>query len=202
MLRRPRKNNPPAGGKLPVEFALAEKERAATGSGGLPDGSDSLRARARGIEPVANPVARRHVHVRSRGFPSPANAHLAEDDAITRAIYCYIAGARAGDASRDAPCLPCFGDHPRLLPGRRIQPLGRARVRVGRRERARPSICPRFARIEIIETIAVVHLEVEHWSGKLAGANARASDVFTLLKWDGEWKITHKVLPLACSMII
>ena len=73
---------------------------------------------------------------------------------------------------------------------------------MGRRERARPSICPRFARIEIIETIAVVHLEVEHWSGKLVGANARASDVFTLLKWDGEWKITHKVLPLACSMII
>ena len=40
---------------------------------------------------------------------------------------------------------------------------------------------------------AVVHLEVQRWSGKLAGANARASDVFTLLKWNGEWKITHKL---------
>jgi len=56
-----------------------------------------------------------------------------------------------------------------------------------------PNICPRFARIEIIESIAVVHLEVQHWSGKLAGAEARASDVFTLLKWNGEWKITHKL---------
>jgi hypothetical protein len=45
-----------------------------------------------------------------------------------------------------------------------------------------PNIEPRFARIEIIETIAVVHLEVQRWSGKLAGANSRASDVFTLLK--------------------
>ena len=56
-----------------------------------------------------------------------------------------------------------------------------------------PNINPRFARIEIIETIAVVHLEVQHWSGKLAGANARASDVFTLLKCNDEWKITHKL---------
>jgi hypothetical protein len=29
-----------------------------------------------------------------------------------------------------------------------------------------PNIEPRFARIEIIETIAVVHLEVQRWSGK------------------------------------
>jgi hypothetical protein len=58
-----------------------------------------------------------------------------------------------------------------------------------------PNINPRFARIEIIESIAVVHLEVQRWSGKLAGANARASDVFTLLKCNGEWKITHKLFP-------
>jgi len=56
-----------------------------------------------------------------------------------------------------------------------------------------PKIEPRFARIEIIETIALVHLEVRGWSGKLAGVNSRASDVFTLLKLEGEWKITHKL---------
>ena len=56
-----------------------------------------------------------------------------------------------------------------------------------------PNIEPRFARIEIIETIAVVHLEVQRWSGKLSGANSRASDVFTLLKLNGDWKITHKL---------
>ena len=60
-----------------------------------------------------------------------------------------------------------------------------------------PDTGPRFARIEIIESIAVVHLEVQHWSGKwsgkLAGAQTRVSDAFTLLKCDGEWKITHKL---------
>jgi hypothetical protein len=56
-----------------------------------------------------------------------------------------------------------------------------------------PFISPRFARIEIIETIALVHLEVQQWSGRLASANARASDVFTLLKGSGGWLITHKL---------
>ena len=56
-----------------------------------------------------------------------------------------------------------------------------------------PNLEPRFARIEIIETVALVHLEVRGWSGKLAGVSSRASDVFTLLKLDGEWKITHKL---------
>ncbi len=38
-----------------------------------------------------------------------------------------------------------------------------------------------------------MHLEVQRWSGKFAGAKARASDVFTLLRAKGEWKITHKL---------
>jgi Putative lumazine-binding len=52
------------------------------------------------------------------------------------------------------------------------------------------NIEPRFVRIEII---AVVGLEVQHWSGKVAGANARASGVLTLLRSNGEWKIMHKL---------
>ena len=47
----------------------------------------------------------------------------------------------------------------------------------------------RFARIEIIGGIAVVLLEAHNWSGKLIGSNAAASDIFTLLKIGGEWKI-------------
>src|SRR5262245_55487356 len=34
---------------------------------------------------------------------SPTNAYLAEHDAITRTMHCYIAGARAGDASLMRP---------------------------------------------------------------------------------------------------
>ena len=44
-----------------------------------------------------------------------------------------------------------------------------------------PNIRPPFARSEIIESIAVVHLEVQHWSAALPGAEARASDAFTIL---------------------
>jgi Putative lumazine-binding len=122
-----------------------------------------------------------------------ANAYLAEHDAITRTMHCYIAGARAGD-----------GDLMRLAfhPSATISGYCQGVEYSGSVEHVFQwvtangpalNINPRFARIEIIESIAVVHLEVQHWSGKLAGANARASDVFTLLKWNGEWKITHKL---------
>jgi hypothetical protein len=55
-----------------------------------------------------------------------------------------------------------------------------------------PGIEPRFASIEVVHTVAVVRLEVPHWSGKLAGSDARMSDVFTLLKTQEGWKISQK----------
>jgi hypothetical protein len=126
--------------------------------------------------------------------PKPsANAYLVEHDAITRTMHCYIAGARAGDSD-----LMRSAFHPSAT----ISGYCQGVEYTGSIEHVfqwinengpAPNINPRFARIEIIESIAVVHLEVQHWSGKLAGANARASDVFTLLKWNDEWKITHKL---------
>jgi Putative lumazine-binding len=122
-----------------------------------------------------------------------ANEYLTEHDAITRTMHCYIAGARAGDGDLMRPAF-----HPSAT----ISGYCQGVEYTGSIEHVfqwvtqngpAPNISPRFARIEIIETVAVVHLEVQHWSGKLAGANARASDVFTLLKWNGEWKITHKL---------
>jgi len=122
-----------------------------------------------------------------------ANAYLVEHDAITRTMHCYVAGARAGDSDLMRPAF-----HPSAT----ISGYCQGVEYTGSVEHVfqwidengpAPNITPRFARIEIIETIAVVHLEVEHWSGKLAGANARASDVFALLNCDGEWKITHKL---------
>jgi hypothetical protein len=42
-------------------------------------------------------------------------------------------------------------------------------------------------------TIAVVRLEVDGWSGKVAGpVGLRMSDVFTLAKADTGWKIAFK----------
>ena len=122
-----------------------------------------------------------------------ANAYLAEHDAITRTMHCYIAGARVGDGDLMRPAF-----HPSATISGYCQgveysgPVEHVFQWVTENGPA-PNINPRFARIEIIESIAVVHLEVQHWSGKLAGADARASDVFTLLKWNGEWKNTHKL---------
>jgi Putative lumazine-binding len=40
--------------------------------------------------------------------------------------------------------------------------------------------------------IAAVRLEVDGWSGALAGPDVRMSDIFTLLKTDTGWKIIQK----------
>jgi hypothetical protein len=121
------------------------------------------------------------------------NAYLTEHDAITRTMHCYIAGARAGNAEL---MRPAFHPHATISGyclgveySGSIEHVFKWIAENG----PAPDIHPRFARIEIIETIAVVHLEVHGWTGKLVGATARASDVFTLLKIDGEWKITHKL---------
>ena len=121
------------------------------------------------------------------------NAYLTEHDAITRTMHCYVAGARAGDATLMRPAFHpqatisgyCLG----VEYSGSIEHVFRWIAENG----PAPNIHPRFARIEIVETIAIVHLEVHGWTGKLVGATARASDVFTLLRVGGEWKITHKL---------
>jgi len=129
----------------------------------------------------------------SVGAKSPSgNGYLAEHDAITRTIDLYIAGGRAGQADLMRPAFHpeatiagyCFG----VEYSGSIEHLFRWINENG----PAPNIEPRFARIEIFETIAIVHLEVQCWSGKLAGRNARISEVFTLLNRDGEWLITQK----------
>jgi len=55
-----------------------------------------------------------------------------------------------------------------------------------------PHIEPRMVSVDILETIAVVHLEVAGWSGSLAGSGVRMSDLFTLLKTPNGWKIIQK----------
>jgi hypothetical protein len=55
-----------------------------------------------------------------------------------------------------------------------------------------PNIEPRIVSVDILESIAVVRLEVADWSGNLAGSGVRMSDLFTLLKTPGGWKIIQK----------
>jgi len=48
----------------------------------------------------------------------------------------------------------------------------------------------RIVSIDLVGTVATVRLELEDWTGH------RFTDLFTLLKLDGEWKITNKVFHL------
>jgi hypothetical protein len=123
----------------------------------------------------------------------PKNAYLTEHDAITRTMHLYIAGARAGDGELMRPAFHPSATISGYCQGTEYSGSVEHVFEWITQNGPALDIEPRFARIEIIETIAVVHLEVQRWSGKLTGANARASDVFTLLKCDDAWKITHKL---------
>ncbi len=48
----------------------------------------------------------------------------------------------------------------------------------------------RIVSIDLIGTVATVRLELDNWTGN------RFTDLFTLLKTDGEWKIMNKVFHL------
>jgi len=133
--------------------------------------------------PADTPVAR---------APLFSSAYLSEHDRITRVIDNYIAGARAGSADLMRPSF-----HPQAtLAGYcggveysgSIEHLFRWIDQNG----PAPRIQTRFARIEIFKTMAVVHLEVQGWSGNLAINDSRIAEVFTLLKRNGDWQITQK----------
>ena len=51
---------------------------------------------------------------------------------------------------------------------------------------------PRIVSVDILESIAVVRLDVAGWSGKLAGSGVRMSDIFTLLRMPEGWRIIQK----------
>jgi Putative lumazine-binding len=55
-----------------------------------------------------------------------------------------------------------------------------------------PEIEPRMVSVDILESIAVVRLEVAGWSGNVAGSDVCMSDLFTLLKTPSGWKIIQK----------
>jgi len=51
----------------------------------------------------------------------------------------------------------------------------------------------RLTSVDIINSVAVVRLEIENMTGKLAGASgARLSDLFQLIRVDGRWLISQK----------
>lgn len=121
---------------------------------------------------------------------SNASTGLSEYDAITRTVQNYINGGKTGRTADmklafhpDATIFGYIG--PDLFAGP-IQRLFDWNDQNG----AATELEGRVASIDIVETVATVRLELDNWTGH------RFTDMFTLLKVDGEWKIMNKVFQL------
>jgi hypothetical protein len=121
---------------------------------------------------------------------SNASTSLSEYDAITRTVQTYINGGKSGRGAdmkpafhRDATIFGYIGAD--LFAGP-IQQLFDWNDQNG----PAAELQGRIASIDIIETIATVRLELDNWTGH------KFTDLFTLLKVDGEWKIMNKVFHL------
>ena len=115
---------------------------------------------------------------------------LSDYDAIGKTVQHYIDGGKTGksDAMKLAfhPAATIYGYiGPDLFGG----PIQQLFDWVDQNPPA-TELKGRIASIDLIETVATVRLELENWGMH------RFTDLFTLLKMDGEWKIFSKVFHL------
>ena len=115
---------------------------------------------------------------------------LSEYDAIAKTVKHYIDGGKSGrsDEMKLAfhPDATIFGYAGAELFAGPIQKLFDWVDQNG----PATDLEGRVTSIDLIETVATVRLELENWSGR------RFTDLFTLVKVDGEWKIISKVFHL------
>ena len=120
----------------------------------------------------------------------PTSTQLSEYEAIKDVVQRYIEGARSGKGDDMRPAFhegaTIFGYAGEDLFAGRIQQLFDWNDANGPAK----ELQAQFASIDLIETVATVRLELDDWTGH------RFTDLFTLLKVDGEWKITNKVFHL------
>ncbi len=119
-----------------------------------------------------------------------APTNVSEHDVIANVVQQYIDGAKSGRGDdmrpafhKDATIFGYFGAD--LLAGP-IQQLFDWNDENG----PATELQAKIASIDLIDTVATVRLELVDWTGH------RFTDLFTLLKIDGEWKITNKVFHL------
>lgn len=121
---------------------------------------------------------------------SNAPTNVSEYDAIAKTVQPYIDGAKSGRGDDMKPAFhkdaTIFGYVSGDLFGGPIQKLFDWNNQNG----PATGLQARIASIDIIDTIATVRLELDNWTGH------RFTDLFTLLKVDGEWKIMNKVFHL------
>jgi hypothetical protein len=119
---------------------------------------------------------------------TPANA--SEHDEIAKVVQHYIDGAKSGKGNDMKPAFhddaTIFGYVGADLFAGPIQNLFDWNDENG----AATELKSRIASIDLVDTVATVRLELDNWTG------SRFTDLFTLLKLDGEWKIMNKVFHL------
>ena len=119
---------------------------------------------------------------------TPTN--LSDYDAIAQTIQQYIDGAKSGKGSDMKPAFhkdaTIFGYIGKDLLAGPIQQLFDWNDQNG----PATELQARIASIDIINTISFVRLELDNWTGY------RFTDLFTMLKVNGEWKIMNKVFHL------
>ena len=110
-----------------------------------------------------------------------------ERQAITVTVQQYIDGAKSGRSDDMKPAFhdgaTIFGYAGENLFAGPIQQLFDWNDENGPAAEMQAQI----ASIDLTDTVATVRLELDNWTGY------RFTDLFTLLKVDGTWKITNKV---------
>ncbi len=126
------------------------------------------------------------------GLPVPdyAPTKVSEYDAIAAVVQHYIDGAKSGKGDDMKPAFhedaTIFGyAGADLFAG----PIQRLFDWVDENDPA-TRLQARIASMDVVDSVATVRLELDNWSG------SRYTDMFTLLKVDGEWKIMNKVFHL------
>ena len=118
---------------------------------------------------------------------SSAPIDVREYDAIAKTVQYYIDGAKSGRGDDMKPAFHAdaaiFGYHDGALFAGPMQQL----FDYVDEDRPATELQARIASIDIIDTIAAVRLELYNWNGH------RYTDIFTLLKVEGAWKIMNKV---------
>lgn len=119
-----------------------------------------------------------------------ASAQSGDREAISKVLGIYICGGISGKSSDMQPAFhPTATIHGYLgedLIAGPIQVLfdwidGNV---------AAPQLTGEIANIDVFETVATARLECQNWGGH------GFTDMFTLLKTDGEWKIVSKIFYL------
>ncbi len=121
---------------------------------------------------------------------SNAAIDVSEHDAIAKTVQHYIDGAKSGRGDDMKPAFhkdaTIFGYAGADLFAGPIQRLFDWNDENG----PATELQARIASIDVVDTVATVRLELNNLSGH------RYTDLFTMLKVEGEWKIMNKVFHL------